>query len=303
MKKPIIVSVLNYKGGVGKTTVTANLAAYAASKGHRVLMVDLDPQASLTFSFLSVHEYVNVYMSKTLKQFFEPYTKGKSNAPSLDELQVSVYPKDIKLDLLSSHLGLMDIDAEFIGRLMANTQNLLAANFISVYSLLRDALNSMQTPHDLVLIDCPPSFNTMVKNAIVASNMCIIPTRMDFLSTFGIDQLNARIASYVEQYNDYAVASANSTIESPEILGLVPTMVTLYRGGLINDAAELQSAYEKRYHMFPWLQERATFYGKAPSTGIPAVLGKYYIPSSRTALGELEKLGAEFLKAVNLPNG
>jgi chromosome partitioning protein len=52
-----VVSVMNYKGGVGKTTLTANLAAEIAHRGHKVLMIDLDPQANLTFSFYSVEEW------------------------------------------------------------------------------------------------------------------------------------------------------------------------------------------------------------------------------------------------------
>ena len=65
-----IVSVINYKGGVGKTTLTANLGAYAASKGKRVLMIDLDPQSSLTFSFMTPDSWRDKYFeNRTMKNF------------------------------------------------------------------------------------------------------------------------------------------------------------------------------------------------------------------------------------------
>ncbi len=56
-----IVSVINYKGGVGKTTLTANLGAYAASKGKRVLLIDADPQTQLTFNFISVEDWKKLF--------------------------------------------------------------------------------------------------------------------------------------------------------------------------------------------------------------------------------------------------
>ena len=74
-----IVSVINYKGGVGKTTVTANLAGELANRGYKILMIDLDPQASLTFSFVTPDFWKdNLADNKTIKNWFVPSKKTKN---------------------------------------------------------------------------------------------------------------------------------------------------------------------------------------------------------------------------------
>src|SRR5437762_5428679 len=73
-----IVSVINYKGGVGKTSLTANLAGELAFRGKKVLLLDLDAQASLTFSMISPDEWHNQYAtSKTIKSWFDSFEHGK----------------------------------------------------------------------------------------------------------------------------------------------------------------------------------------------------------------------------------
>jgi chromosome partitioning protein len=298
------IAVINYKGGVGKTTVTANLAAYAARQGKRVLMVDLDPQASLTFSFMSVDDWKNIRQTKTLYQFFKPYAEGKAAAPALDDLVVSLSPLGVKMDLLSSHLTMIDTEAGLSSLLAGGAIILFQKNFVSTYTLLRNGLHNMKNPYDLVFIDCPPSFHAIVKNAIIASDMYIIPAKMDFLSTIGISQLEANMKSYIEEYNTNAHAAGLVQLRKtpPKLLGIVPTMLTLYRGDPISDARpyldSLRNDY--KYHLFPWLQEKASFYAPAPQIRVPAVLNTYYRPGFVLAKRELESLGKEVLSAAEV---
>ena len=103
-----VVSVINYKGGVGKTTLVSNLAAYAASQGKRVLMIDLDPQMSLTLSFMPVEAWERSYADiKTLKNFFNAIINSMT-PPDLSELAIPVSSllslSGSRLDLISSHL-------------------------------------------------------------------------------------------------------------------------------------------------------------------------------------------------------
>lgn len=73
-----VVSIINYKGGVGKTSLTANLGAELAWRGKRVLLLDLDAQASLTFSFISAEEWSKQYASqRTIKAWFDAFDEGQ----------------------------------------------------------------------------------------------------------------------------------------------------------------------------------------------------------------------------------
>src|ERR1700752_460157 len=80
-----VVAVINYKGGVGKTTVTANLAGELANRGRKVLLLDTDPQASLTFSFVTPDYWDSNYKSgKTIKTWFDAVSRGEEPRPLTD---------------------------------------------------------------------------------------------------------------------------------------------------------------------------------------------------------------------------
>ena len=114
-----VVSVLNYKGGVGKTTVTANLGADLAARGHRVLLIDMDPQASLTLSFYAADELDRAFADDgTMLHWFQAHF-GEQQPPDLREYVITpprvndmVRAGGGRLDLIASHLGLIDVDLD-----------------------------------------------------------------------------------------------------------------------------------------------------------------------------------------------
>ncbi len=113
-----VVSVINYKGGVGKTTVTANLAAELAHRGHNILLLDMDPQCSLTFSFFKPEEWDDdLKETKTIKAWFDSLNEGAKPIP-LSSLIVKPTQASKRLvgkgelDLIASHLGLINVDLE-----------------------------------------------------------------------------------------------------------------------------------------------------------------------------------------------
>ena len=233
-----VVSVMNYKGGVGKTTITSNLAAHIASRGKRVLMVDIDPQTNLTFSFIDHAVWEEQYAEgKTLKNFFRPILDGSKKRIPLSSLIISLPVGGVNIDIISSHLDLIDIDTQLAANLGGG--NLMnpkySANvYLDVHNYLHDDIKTLKERYDLILIDCAPNFNIVTKNALVASNHYLVPSKMDYLSTFGVEQLNRNIKKFTEQYNEYTKNTDDKMAITPTILGVVATMVGIRDNALIN---------------------------------------------------------------------
>lgn len=179
-----VVSVINYKGGVGKTSLTANLGAELAWRGHRVLLIDLDAQASLTFSFIKPDEWSENYEATgTIKSWFDTYDTGSPldlssliNSPPRVNAKLG---KRGSLHVIYSHLGLINVDLELATKLGGANLAQAKRNFISVHRRLADALRAMADDdlYDIVLIDCPPNFNIVTKTAIIARRRGQIPRR------------------------------------------------------------------------------------------------------------------------------
>jgi chromosome partitioning protein len=298
-----IISVINYKGGVGKTTITANLAAEMAFRGKRILAIDLDPQASLTFSFFSVDTWRSKFeKSRTIKNWYDAFI-DKDTELNLSSLigqpsRVNAGMKG-KLDLIPSHLALINVDLELATRLVGGTERDLRNNYLRVHSRLKLGLESLPTDaYDYVLIDCPPNFNIVTKTAIVASDYLLVPTKPDYLSTLGIEQLDKHVSELVAVYNKYAGESNGGWVRiDPAILGVLFTMIQIRSQQPISTQQQYIAQVKKMSvpTLSTMVRENKTSYGDAPEYGVPVVLkrvsGQTYI-DVRT---ELETLTTEVL--------
>jgi chromosome partitioning protein len=228
-----IVAVMNYKGGVGKTSLTANLAAELAWQNYKVLMIDLDPQSSLTFSFIAPDIWEKSFApSGTIKSWFESFESGQQ-LPLASLIHTPAKVSDAlrgkgQLDIICSHLGLINVDLELATKLGGASLSQAKKNFIMVHRQLAEGLGKIdQNSYDLVLIDCPPNFNIVTKTAIIASDYILVPARPDYLSTLGIDYLIRSVNGLIKDYNEFAdVQSADKTPKiNPKVLGVVFTMI------------------------------------------------------------------------------
>ncbi len=304
-----IVAVINYKGGVGKTTVTSNVAAELAYRGQKVLLIDTDAQASLTFSFITPDQWDTDYKnSRTIKSWFDAISEAKPLPPLSDFIitpassNAMVRPKGGRIDLICSHLGLINVDLELATLLGGVNIQQTKRNYIKVHGKLRDAIVGLKqtSDYDVVLIDCPPNFNIVTKNAIVASEKILIPAKPDYLSTLGIDYLHRSVNDLVREFNEYAELDHAIESISPEIMGVVFTMIQIMNGDPIG--AQRQFIAQTRrlgIETFEnYFRENKTIFADAPQNLRPVVLNHYSAGTHTDIVVEIEQFVTEFQAAL-----
>ena len=308
-----ITAVMNYKGGVGKTSVTANLAAELGWLGYRVLLLDMDAQASLTFSFVKPEIWQREYdKTKTIKKWFDAITQQEAFSlkslvitPEAVNSAIGKSGKGGKLDLIASNLGLINVDLELATQLGGATLNQTKLNYLKVHRRLANGLKEInEDDYDLILIDCPPNFNIVTKNAIVSSDNILIPAKPDYLSTLGIDYLIKSVKTLVEEYNEFSSVGDSPDVQTidPKVLGVVFTMIDIRGGDAISALRPFISQTEKLgLPVFEQkLRENKTMYADAPQYGVPVVLNDYSNSTRKDVVRELEVFAEQFIAKSGL---
>lgn len=187
MKQTKIIAVLNQKGGVGKTTTAVNVAAYLAKLKNTVLIIDADPQGNAT-SGLGI--------DKTLL-----------DSTLCDVLLSGVDPTTIVSETSAENVFLLPTDAR-----LASVEVELADR-PNREGILKNALTTIDSRYDYVLIDCPPALGLLTINALTAADLVLIPVQAEFYALEGLSQLL--------QVMQHVRASSNPELE---LLGVVMTM-------------------------------------------------------------------------------
>jgi chromosome partitioning protein len=227
------ISVINFKGGVGKTTLTANLGVELARRGNKVLLIDLDPQCSLTFSFFTPDEYKQTLRGiRTLKCWLDSFQQGR---PTVDLKQFFVpTPKISRLlgdsdgfvHLIPSDLGLANLELEIM---KARGPKAIEPELEILFrrSSLAESLHGyFSAAYDFVLMDCPPSLGILTQSALVASERILIPTKADYLSQVGITSLIHALEDLQLDYNAQLAKRGLPGAIGPRLLGVVFNMVS-----------------------------------------------------------------------------
>jgi len=164
-----IISLVNQKGGVGKTTTSINLSASLAHLGKKVLLIDLDPQGNATTG-------VGINKGDIVKSVHDVMT-------SRCEITEAIVRTKFKgLYVLPATINLAGVDIELMEKSKADQ------NF-SKNTQLKQALDTIKDSFDFIIIDCPPSLGLITTNALTASNSVIIPVQCEFFALEGITQL------------------------------------------------------------------------------------------------------------------
>lgn len=158
-----VFTFANQKGGVAKTTSTFNIGAALAKRGHKVLMIDLDPQASLTiYAGLEPYEQELTIVEVMKKQ-------------NMDVRKAIVNIRE-NLDMITSRIELSAVENELLSRTAREL-------------ILSRALNPVKALYDYIVIDCPPQLSTLTINALACTDKVVIPCKTDYLAYRGLKQL------------------------------------------------------------------------------------------------------------------
>ncbi|MDZ5662739.1 ParA family protein [Nocardioides sp. zg-1308] len=167
---PVTLAVANQKGGVAKTTSVASIGAALAELGHRVLLVDLDPQACLTFSLGIDPEDLETSVHHVLTQ-------------GVDPAEVILETED-GVDVLPATIELARAEADLLTR--TGREHVIKG---ALEQLAEDLADSDEGPYDWVLLDCPPSLGVLTVAALTAADGVLVPLQCETLSHRGVGQL------------------------------------------------------------------------------------------------------------------
>lgn len=209
--KAVITAVTNQKGGTGKTTTCENLGVGLANEGKKVLLVDCDPQASLTIALGNPRpDDLNVTLSDLMSKVMQdqPIAPGEGILHHAEGV-----------DLVPANIALAGTEVSLV-------------NAMSRETILKQYLDTVRRDYDFILLDCMPSLGMMTVNALAAADQALIPVQANYLSAKGLEQLLGTINKVRRQINPKL-----------RIEGILLTMVDLRT----NDAKEISQLIRDTY--------------------------------------------------------
>ena len=257
-----IISVINQKGGVGKTTTVINLAAGLSMKGKKILVIDLDPQGNATTG-LGLSNNVS-----SVKTIYSVLNGNKKISEVIQQTSIS------NLNLITSNVDLSGLEVETAG------DSRRAFKLKDELSLI---LNDSRASYDYILIDCPPSLSLLTIMALVASDALVVPLQTEFFALEGLTQLMKTI--------ERIKSNLNPTLE---IRGILLTMFDIRNK--LSGQVEIEARKYFKEKVYQTVIQRNVRLSEAPSHGLPCVVYDKNCVGSKSYF----KLAEEFMKRKNI---
>ena len=243
-----IISVINQKGGVGKTTTVINLAAGLSIKGKKILVIDLDPQGNAT---------TGLGLSNTESSEQTIYNVLNGNKKIMEVIQNTKFKN---LNLITSNVDLSGLEVETAGD---------SRRAFKLKDELASILNDSGASYDYILIDCPPSLSLLTIMALVASDALVVPLQTEFFALEGLTQLIKTIQRIKNNLN-------------PE-LSIRGILLTMYdRRNKLSSEVEKEARNYFKEKVYQTVVPRNVRLSEAPSHGVPVLVYDKLCSGSRS---------------------
>ena len=243
-----IISIINQKGGVGKTTTVINLAAGLSMKGKKILVIDLDPQGNAT---------TGLGLSNTASSDTTIYSVLNGNKQISEVIQKTSFEN---LNLITSNVDLSGLEVETAGD---------SRRAFKLKDELASILNDSRASYDYILIDCPPSLSLLTIMALVASDALVVPLQTEFFALEGLTQLMKTIERIKNNLN-------------PE-LSIRGILLTMYdRRNKLSGEVEKEARNYFKEKVYQSVVPRNVRLSEAPSHGVPVLIYDKACPGSKS---------------------
>ena len=233
-----IISVINQKGGVGKTTTVINLAAGISMQGKKILVIDLDPQGNAT---------TGLGLSNTVNTEQTIYSVLNGNKKISEVVQTTQFEN---LDLITSNVDLSGLEIETAGD---RRRAYILKDELAAY------LNDSEASYNYILIDCPPSLSLLTIMALVASDALVVPLQTEFFALEGLTQLMKTIERVKNNLNPDLT-----------IRGILLTMYD--RRNKLSGEVEREARNYFKEKVYQTVVPRNVRLSEAPSHGVPVLV-------------------------------